>query len=93
MFASRKMWKTKKELLKNIITLSNILIFAYKFYNVIVKIVTIKVTLQTIEMEFNALANPTSHFNSPVYAGADDGNGLNKTIIRACRTSKGNGKM
>ena len=80
MFASRKMWKTKKELLKKLITLSNFLIFTYHSYKVTVKIVTMQIKLQTILTEFNALANPTSHFNSPVYAGADDGNGLNNTI-------------
>jgi hypothetical protein len=58
MFASHKMWKTKKELLKKLITLSNFLIFSYHSYKVTVKIVTMQIKLQTILTEFNALANP-----------------------------------
>jgi len=47
--------------------------------------------LHTIENEFNALDNPTSPFNSSVYAGAADAMGLNARIMTVWRTSIENG--
>ena len=43
-------------------------------------------------MEFTALDNPTSPFNSSVNAGAAEAIGLNANITNACLTSNANGK-
>ena len=57
------------------------------------KILTIKTMLHRIEMEFSALESPTSPFKSSVYAGDEEGNGLNANIISAIFISRGNGSI
>ena len=65
---------------------------AFSYANVAINIATIQTILHIIEMELIALESPTSPFKSSVYAGEDDGNGLNAKIINAIFTSAENGR-
>lgn len=63
----------------------------FYFYKIKSNTATIRTMLTTIEMEFTALASPTSPFKSPVNAGAAEAIGLKQRITSAWRYSSGNG--